>query len=116
LRQAEMEFLLDGAKEYKLDIYDRHFKDKQRSFPKKYRGFILGSLEYEKMVKEYKKYKIFLNANIVFYSKTMFSRRVFEILASGTNVISAYSIGIYKLFKNIVPLASNEEQVKKWIE
>ena len=34
----------------------------------------------------YRSYKIFLNVNSVMNSDTMFSRRVFEILASSTHV------------------------------
>ena len=65
------------------------------------------------MYKTYKKYKIALNVNIIKNSPTMFSRRVFECLASGVPVISTYSLGINEIFKDIVLSSDNIEELKK---
>lgn len=111
LRQTEMGYLLDGVKEItELNIYDRNYNNGKNNFPEKYHSNILGGLEYSKMVEQYKEYSIFLNTNIVFYSKTMFSRRVFEILACGTNIVSSYALGVQNYFQNIVPLVSNKAE------
>ena len=45
----------------------------------------------------YRAYKIFLNVNSVHESPTMFSRRVFELLSSYTNVLSTPSVGITEI-------------------
>jgi hypothetical protein len=50
------------------------------------------------MNKAYRQYKVFLNVNSVIDSNTMFSRRVFELLACGTPVVSTVSAGIDRMF------------------
>lgn len=50
------------------------------------------------MLTAYKAYKAMLNVNTVTESSTMCARRVFEILASGTNVISTPSKALAALF------------------
>lgn len=117
-RKKDIKLLFTPAKELGLDIYDRmyaHQKSKFK-FPDQYVSNIVGSLNYEDMPKAYKLYKVFLNVNSVKDSPTMFSRRVFEILASGVNLISSYSLGIKKTFNNIVPLSRSEEDTKKHLE
>lgn len=104
LRAEEMAFILEDFNGY-LKIFDRNFKkESPHQFPDKFQKHIIGALPYEKMVEEYKKHGLFLNVNIVRDSPTMFSRRVFELLASGTNIISTYSRGISELLGHIVPI------------
>ena len=110
-RQIELAYLLEGSIGFGLDIYAR---DKNNGeFPPKYAKYIVGQLQYEEMSKAYKLYKIYLNADSVKKSPTMFSRRVFEILASGTHVISSYSSGVYNFFNNLVPIVFSEKEVRK---
>ncbi|WP_053956173.1 glycosyltransferase family protein [Inediibacterium massiliense] len=118
-RIKNMEIILKPALKYNLHIYDRMYHSHANhafKFPNLYQPFIHRNLSYDKMVEFYKKYDIFLNANIISDSPTMFSRRVFEILASGTNVISSYSIGIENFFKKIVPLCKTEQDVEKYLD
>jgi spore maturation protein CgeB len=100
-RFLDYERVLEPALNFSgFHIYDRMFNNPDNSlygFPEKYDPFIKGELPYASLLEEYKKYKIFLNVNSVQYSPTMFSRRVFEVLLSGTPVISGYSLGIEKL-------------------
>lgn len=112
-RQKDMSLILDPARSFNLHIFDR--KQDYRinhayKFPRRYRPHIVGALPYEEMVEAYKLYKVFLNANSVRDSPTMFSRRVFEILASGTNVISTSSLGIETMFPGIVPIARTVDE------
>lgn len=116
LRQVEMKFLLDGAKLFDLDIFDRNYGKESFQFPSEYSSVVRGRLEYEDVIKVYKNYKIFLNTNTVFNSATMFSRRVYEILACGTNVVSSYCLGIEENFRNIVPMVTDTLETKTWIE
>jgi len=121
-RRADMEFLLSPSKDYGLDIFDRNFgTSAERAgiyrFPDKYQENIRGRLEYDEMVKAYKRYKVFLNVNSVKYSPTMFARRVFELLACGTPVISTYSEGIINLLgEDAVFITESEEDTRKHLE
>lgn len=121
-RNKNIKYLLEPALNYNLHIYDRNYTyniiynyDYFR-FPKIYLPFIKGYVPYEKITDLYKKYSIFLNVNSVNDSLTMFSRRVFELLACGTNVISSYSPGIEKLFPEIVKLSKMKEDTLKYLE
>ncbi|MBZ9622592.1 glycosyltransferase [Clostridium sp. FP2] len=121
-RNKNMKYLLEPALNYNLHIYDRNYTynilysyDHFR-FPEIYLPFIKGYVPYEKITDLYKKYSIFLNVNSVNDSPTMFSRRVFELLACGTNVISSYSLGIEKMFPEVVKLSRMKEDTLKYLE
>ena len=77
-----------------LDIFDRYADDPAQRFPDRYRSACLPSLTYDEMTEAYRRYAAFVNVNSVDDSPTMFSRRVFEILACGVPVISTPSAGI----------------------
>ncbi|MGN7455606.1 CgeB family protein [Paenibacillus pasadenensis] len=115
-RQNAMNILFKLACEYEFDIYDRNFeanlknKNSNFQFPDFLKDRIIGSLSYEDIEKAYKGYRICLNVNSVIDSPTMFSRRVFESLASGTPVVSTKSNGIQAMFNNLV-INSNEIHV-----
>jgi spore maturation protein CgeB/ubiquinone/menaquinone biosynthesis C-methylase UbiE len=121
-RKRDMEILLKPALDYDLHIYDRQFgmtgpDSAQFRFPDIYQPAIKGRLEYKDMLKAYKNYKVFLNVNSIKTSPTMFSRRVFELLACGTPVISSYSKGIEELFGNdLVLITETEEDTKRYLE
>ncbi|GGE56689.1 glycosyl transferase [Pullulanibacillus camelliae] len=118
-RQNDMERLLDLAAQFGLDIYDRNFainKDNEQSdfsFPERFKENIKGCLAYDEIDKAYKGYKAMLNVNSVKHSPTMFSRRVFEGLASGTPIISSYSVGIKALFNHVVLMSENMSDLEK---
>jgi len=118
-RQKDMEMLLKQAIKSGLDIYDRCYNDDKYNsyrFPDIYQPYIRGNLPYEKMVQTYKKYDVFLNVNSVQGSPTMFSRRVFELLACGTNIVSGYSLGVERMFDRIVKLCRTKQDTRKNIE
>lgn len=115
-RQVESKMLLKGAVKHNVHIYDRFFtnddtQSDKLKFPIEFRKHIVGSLSYKEIVKAYKLYNVFLNVNIVKHSPTMFSRRVFELLASGTNIVSTYSKGIHYMFSEIIPICFTEDEV-----
>lgn len=105
-RAQQLEYLMGPALERGvLDIFDRYHAHGERStlgFPAPYSSAVRGTLSYEKTVMAYKRYAAFLNVNSVTDSPTMFSRRVFEILACGTPVISTPSQGIDDLLGDVV--------------
>jgi spore maturation protein CgeB len=120
-RRRQMESLLAGSVPYGLEIYDRMHghsgPDSQRYlFPEQFVPYIQGRLSYEDMLKAYKEYRVFLNVNSVQDSPTMFARRVFELLACGTPVVSTPSEGISQVFGDLVPQAATVNETRAALE
>ncbi|EUJ23613.1 hypothetical protein PGRAN_08143 [Listeria grandensis FSL F6-0971] len=120
-RRKDMEDVLDVALDYGLAIYDRNhgkpLKDKAMfEFPERYQSAVLGSLPYSEMELAYKGYKYMININSIKYSPTMFSRRVFEGLASGTPVLSSYSKGIRRLFGDVVMISEDTDKLHQQMQ
>uniref|UniRef100_UPI003BABB3C1 methyltransferase domain-containing protein n=1 Tax=Stappia sp. TaxID=1870903 RepID=UPI003BABB3C1 len=101
---------LSTAKHF--DIYDRNFgkNDPAYQFPEKYSPYILGSLPFDEIDKAYKGYRYAINLNSVKNSQTMFARRVYELLASNTIVLSNFSRGVRTLFGDLVISSDSGEQ------
>lgn len=106
-RLAQQEYVLKPALRHGLVIFDRRHGDPalyaprhgkavpdRRRFPPEYEASVVGGLSYEALCNVYRQYRVFLNINSVTGSKTMFPRRVLELLASGTPLISGYARGI----------------------
>lgn len=118
-RKTDLDIILRPSMDFGLDIYDRNLDrtDKmadQLRFPKIFSSSVKGKLEYNQMVEAYKKYKVFLNVNSVRKSPTMFARRVYELLACGTPVISTYSKGIVDILgEDTVLITESETDTRK---
>lgn len=119
-RRIQTEIVLDGAMHRELHVYDRMLHAtkhrESRIFPAKYQPFIVGSLSYDQMVTAYRQYKLFLNINTVQDSPTMFSRRVFEILACGTPVVSTHSDGMKTMLGEHVHIVNNKDEAKQVVQ
>jgi spore maturation protein CgeB len=121
-RRVDMEAILEPALDFPFDIFDRNFgavgkAAEKTAFPERFRGAIRGRLEYDEMVRAYKRYRVFLNVNSVKDSPTMFSRRVFELLACGTPVVSSYSKGIVELLgEDAVMIAETAAETRAHLE
>jgi len=89
-RRSQMETVLKPALDFDLQIFDRMDRqhDPRFAWPEAYLGHIVGSLTYPQTLEAYRRYETFLNVNTVTDSPTMCSRRVYELLASETRVIS----------------------------
>lgn len=99
------------------DIFDRNYLKgiDKFAFPDHYQGNIVGNLSPEEVWKAHKGYKYQVNMNSVQDSATMFARRVYESLASGTPVISNDSVGVRELFGDVVIMPGEQsiaEQLK----
>jgi len=104
-RQRDFDNIYDVGQELKsVDIYDRNFDNPHPhlKFPEKYDASIVGCLPVEEIDKAYKGYKFGINMNTIKYSQTMFARRVFELMASNTIVVSNFSRGLRTLFGDLV--------------
>ena len=119
-RQHDLELLLGPAKTRGLTIFDRQHgygQEQRYSFPPEYHEFVRGGLPYMEMVQAYKAYEAFLNINSVRESPTMFSRRVLELLACGTPVISTPAAGMERLLgSDVVAIVDSEEQAARWMD
>lgn len=119
-RAKQLDVLLRGAISASigsaegLAIFSRvSGSDKRYRFPVEYQSYVRGSLEYPRMLTAYHYFKVFLNANSVTHSKTMFSRRVFEALASGAAVVSGESSAIEQIFpSDEVPIVNSKEEAE----
>ena len=121
-RQLDVEMVLRPAIELGLTIYDRMYgttgasADRYR-YPAIFQECIAGKLSYEEMVQAYKHFRIFLNVNSVKTSPTMLSRRVFELLASGTPVVSAASEAIRNLFgDDLVLMGETSDEIREHLQ
>ncbi len=102
-----------------LDIIDRYadHPDADRlGFPPPYKTAVIGSLPYPRMLQAYKRYAAFLNVNSVTDSTTMFSRRVFELLACGTPVISTPAVGLEEMLGDTVLITSSPAQTRNYVD
>lgn len=100
-----------------LEIFDRYHNSglPEYEFPKVYESHIRGRLPIDDIDQAYKGYVYGMNLNTVKQSQSMFSRRVFELLASGTLVISNYSRGMRIFFGDLAISTDNpEELIKKF--
>lgn len=119
-RRAQMDLLLRAAEELSaesnlaFDIFSRHYgKDPKYQFPGSLKKHVVGSLPYAQVLSAYKNYKVFLNVNSVTSSPTMCARRVFELLASGTFVVTTPSAAIDRFFTNDeISIVSTKNEAK----
>lgn len=118
-RQAQMDLLLGAAANVAerrgigFDVYSRFENDPKYRFPERFEPYVRGSLDYERMLTAYRAHKVMLNVNSVVDSPTMLARRVFEILASGTPVVSTRSPAVEHWFPNgEVAIVDDQEEAE----
>lgn len=112
-RREQMDFLLNGVMDASakmpigLEIFSRQLGGSaEYQFPEPLSQRVVGSLKYPQMLSAYKAYKVFLNVNSVVDSPSMCARRIFEISAAGTPVITTPSAAIANFFAaDEVPVA-----------
>lgn len=118
-RGRDLAMILDGAlRAGPLVIFDREAatgSDPSASFPPRFQSLIAGSLPYDQMVAEYRRHAVFLNANAIVRSPSMLSRRVFEILASRTPVVSSNSAAIETHLADVVFTPATVEEAAETV-
>lgn len=118
-RIRDLDALLETFIEHSgIDIYDRNFGKEEinYAFPEKYKSLILGNLKYEDIDLAYKGYEYGINLNSVKYSPSMFARRVFELLATRTLVVSNYSQGVRLFFGDLVISTDAKTEIASKLE
>ena len=95
-RREQMEMLLDPGRELGLHIFDRMDRqnDSRFAWPERFQEHIVGSLTYPQTLEIYRRYRAFINVNTVTGSSTMCARRIYELLASGAQVVSGPSAAL----------------------
>lgn len=117
IRQRNFNSLIDSVMQFKnIEIYDRNYgkEHSHYKFPDKYKHFIIGNLPTTEIDKAYKGYNYGINMNTVKYSQTMFARRVYELMASNTFVISNYSLGLKLMFENLCVNSDNINEITQY--
>ncbi|RJL32258.1 glycosyltransferase [Bailinhaonella thermotolerans] len=110
-RREQMETVIAPTRELGLHIFARNDSaGEQYAWPEEYRPHIVGELPYDHMLTAYRMYKVFLNVNSVIDSPTMCARRVFELSACATPVLSGYSRAIEETFGSLISIARDQEE------
>lgn len=116
-RKQQMDFILKGAasaasKSYmNFEIYSRFIGlEEKYQFPDAYKECVVGAVPYSQILTAYKAHKVFLNVNSVIDSPSMCARRIFEILASGTPVVTAPSAAVMEFFRDDELVVVHEER------
>ncbi|MGP9838278.1 glycosyltransferase [Arthrobacter sp. 179] len=121
-RSRVLSTLLSAGQPYGLAIYDRqaNLPESPYHFPAELADFVRGGLDYMEMVQAYKTHPVHLNVNSVTDSPTMFSRRVVELAASGTPVLSGPGNGVDTVFNGMVPTTADATEAgliaQLWME
>lgn len=117
-RTRAMDNMIEISGSHGIDIYDRNFNNPEspNQFPDRFKKHIVGTLKGDQIERAYKGYKVSLNVNSIVDSPTMFSRRVFEILASNTPVVSSESLGIETMLGDLVIATSDFDRLKERID
>lgn len=112
-RRAQMDFLLPAARERGLHIFSRmQSEDERYQFPASYQKCVVGSVPYPQMLSAATTYPVFLNVNSVTQSPTMCARRLFELSAAQTTVLSAPSAAIKPFFGDTVTVVSDASEAR----
>ncbi|WP_343317669.1 glycosyltransferase [Arthrobacter sp. TMP15] len=104
-RREQLDMLLGAAADVSdnmpngLEIFSRQLGGLAKyQFPDPYSERVVGSLDYAQMLTAYKAYNTFLNINTVTDSPSMCSRRIFETVAAGANIVTTSSPAIASFF------------------
>ena len=112
-RREQMSIVLEPARQFGLEIFDRQASDNAKyQWPDHFAPNMVGSLSYDKVLLAYKLYKVFVNVNSVTDSSSMCARRIFELSASNTPIVSGTSPAITRFFGDYVPQVATEAEAR----
>lgn len=100
-----------------LEIFDRNYgrEHPHYIFPERYQKHIQGGLPYEEIDRAYKGYRFGVNMNSIKQSQSMFARRVYELMASNTMVVSNFSRGLRNFFGDLAISSDNPGELERRI-
>lgn len=121
-RREQMDLLLGAAAEVSprmprgLEIFSRfHGGDERYQFPPPLDSFVRGALSYRQALAAYREFKVFLNVSSVPDSTTMCPRRIFEISACATPVVSTPTPAITAIFPPEELVTVSEPEEARWV-
>lgn len=98
-----------------LNIYDRFWQQGTScSFPESLRESCRPAVQPIRTTDLFRRYQLYLNFNTVTDSPTMLSRRVFEIAACASPMVSTPSPALTRLFGDAVPQVTDGKQARYW--
>lgn len=118
-RQHNLRTIIDVAASFlPVEIYDRNHNDPRDvvKFPPEYADMILGSLNFQDIDLAYKGYRFSINMNSIKLSQTMFARRVFELMACNTLIVSNYAHGVSLFFGDLLLASDSEHELQKTLQ
>lgn len=97
-----------------LDIYDRNSgrKAEHYRYPDLPGLRVRPKVAYPVTAKLYRSYKYNLNVNTIETSRTMYSRRLIEILAVGGVAVTTPSVAVERLFSNYCHIVTTKEDIE----
>lgn len=112
------DFILAISNVKEVDIYDRQQgKGNERlTYPEALKPFLKGGLSYSDIDKAYKKYKYAINMNSFKQSQSQCARRIYELLACNTGVVSNYSRGVRQIFGDLLFCSDDSNELLDWIK
>ncbi|WP_298774457.1 glycosyltransferase [uncultured Shewanella sp.] len=103
-RSEEQKKILSEIEDQNLIIFDRFWQNETPcSFPLAFRKYCQPGIPAKDIHNLYKQYHLYLNFNTVQSSKTMLSRRVFELAACASPMLSSPSVAIDAIFGSYIP-------------
>jgi hypothetical protein len=116
-RRRQMEFLLEpGVRLRAAHLVADGEGLTSTASPGSYGKRVVGSLPYEQMLTAYTRYKVFLNVNSVTESPTMCARRLFELSAAQTAVVSGPAASIEPFFGDTITVVENADEARAALE
>jgi len=116
-RSKDMQSIIPhfDSKEMPVVIFDRNYgtTDERYRFPDKYNEYIRGTLPYQEIGKAYKGFNYAMNFNSIKDSQTMMARRIFELMASNTLIVSNYSRSCKVIFGDLMITSDSGLESKK---
>jgi len=117
-RTEYMDKIMSAAAPLGLAIYDRQHGDPESpyKYPAGLGGHVAGSLGYDAMIQAYKAHPVQINVNSVLDSPTMFSRRVIEVAACGTPLVSGPGLGMNRYLEGAAQVVTTESEAAQALE
>lgn len=115
-RCSDLQTILDGVLRTGrgLKIIDRNYYIDNRSFrfPDKYVPYISPTISHDELQKVHKLYNWAININSVKNSKSMFAARGYELQATGSLMLSNYSVGLNNLLP-LIHIVQNGDEIEQ---
>lgn len=111
------EYLLHFPEFKKVEIYDRQYgkNDPDYMFPDKFLPFIKGNLPYTEIDKAYKGYIYSINLNSLKQAQSL-ARRVYELMACNTLIVSNFSRGVQSQMGELTILSDSAKEIIRRIK